>query len=187
MKNHQWMALWNEALTANGWTDYLKQTEQWSNQGMNLWTDLQAFIQTHAPSQIWINAALEFSDQWKAALKNWGATPLPRKTDVDEKEIVKLKIQRDDAQANLKAQKQEMTKLKRTITQKEKQLNKETATVDQQREALAEKDQQIRSLEARLEQQTTKLNMLEAQTRKAIPKAVPATQTNADTNQPSSK
>jgi len=173
MLSDQWMAMWKETTAAWDWTDYLKNVEQWSMQGMDLWKEMQVFVQSSAPPQAWFEAASAITEAWDTAIQGWGPAKTPDEREAEEQAMIQLERERDEAQQELAAQKKEVIRLKRSLAQKERSLNQSKKTVARQRTDINDRNKQIKVLEKKVAHQAERLLLRESQinTTPAPPKA----------------
>lgn len=167
MRSDQWMAWWEETTSAWDWTDYLKNAEHWSTQGLDLWKEMQTLVQSTAAPQAWLEAATAMTEAWDAAIRSWGQATSPDAREAEQKALTQLTGERDAALAEAAAQKKEITRLKRSVTQKERSLSRNKQTVTEQRRDLTRKDRLIKTLEEKVKTQAERLLQLEARAKAA--------------------
>jgi hypothetical protein len=165
MSNDQWMQLWEETVTPLDLRDHLQHTELLLQQGLNLWTSLQSFAQSWAFPQTWVAASVGMAGTWDAVAKEWAGWVVPSEEPDLRDTIAEMENARDLAEAKLKEQKQELSKIRRAMAQKEKALNRRKLTEAQQRADLAEKEKLITKLKKTLDLQTARLELLEKQSK----------------------
>lgn len=162
MKSNPWMAMWEDTAAAWDWTDYLQNVENWSTEGMSLWTEMQDFVQANAAPRLWLEAAVTFAEAWDPVIRGWASAATPEARDAQKKAFRCLEKKHDEIREQMAAQKKEIARLKRSMGQKERTLNKSRQTVVQQRRDLTEKERQIKALESKMKQQAERLLQLEA-------------------------
>ena len=182
MKAKETTTIRHDTLAAFDWADHLQQTEQWFDQGKELWTAWQSFTQSCVRPKVWIDATMGIATTWENTLKDWVSFITPRRGYDLETKLAELEKQRNLAQAELKQQKEELAKLRNLLAKKESSLNQEQVTVVQQRKVLAESEKQIKNLEKKIETQAARLVLLEE-----IGKKKDAAQNAADPISPSSE
>jgi hypothetical protein len=163
MKSDQWMKLWGQTVTTFDLTDHFRQTDQLFEQGLDLWTSLQAFTRSWASPQKWIDASVGIADTYESILKAWAGLVLPQGGSDLRNALTDMEKARNLAESTLKEQRQELSRLKSLVTQKDKALNRQKLTAAQKHTDLSEKKKQIKNLEKTIDMQNAQLHLLEEQ------------------------